>query len=111
MFNQILIVMNTIIVSGRLTENADAKEVKNGSTLLTFTLADNDVYFNADGEKVSNVEFHKCIKWFVTEPRIADHLTKGRFISAKGRLSTNKWQDDDGTKHEAKFVKVDEISI
>ena len=103
--------MNVLIVSGRLTSNAEVKSSAGGASVLTFSIADNFVYYNSKGEKVTNAEFHKCIKWSQDDPKVADFLIKGKFVVVKGRLASKTWSSEDGVKHESKFVTVEEISF
>ncbi|MCV9388069.1 single-stranded DNA-binding protein [Reichenbachiella ulvae] len=103
--------MNVLVVSGRLTADAEVKTINNGKSLLSFSLADNEIYYDTEGNKVDTVEFHKCFKWSKTVPKVADFLVKGRSISVKGRLVTNKWKDAEGNDRAQKVLRISELNL
>ncbi|MBU2915955.1 single-stranded DNA-binding protein [Reichenbachiella agariperforans] len=103
--------MNVLVISGRLTADAEVRTIDSGKSLLSFSLADNEIYYDTEGKKVDTVEFHNCFKWSKTIPKVADFLIKGRSISVKGRLVTNRWKDKEGNDRSRKALRISELNL
>lgn len=102
--------MNTLNASGKLTAQAETKEIGKG-LLVTFTVADNHSYTNAEGKLVEEVEFHACEYWVGKGSKLPGHLTKGRSIAVTGRQVTNRWEDAEGQKRERKVIRVQSVDL
>ena len=89
--------MNTIKITGRLTADAVVKEIKAGSKIATFTLADNR-YQNGkrvvDGDGKPVVQYVSCAV-FGKAADIAAEFKKGELVTGNGHLqvTTNKVDD------------------
>jgi single-strand DNA-binding protein len=77
-------------IKGRLTKDAELKELESGSTVVNFTVAVNDSYEKRNGEKVERVEFFNCAYWFDTD--IATKLLKGVMAEVSGWISANVFE-------------------
>lgn len=89
--------MNTIKITGRLTADAVVKNIKEGSKIATFTLADNR-YQNGkrvvDGDGKPVVQYVSCAV-FGKAADIAAEFKKGELVTGNGHLqvTTNKVDD------------------
>lgn len=94
--------INSVILTGRLTKNIDLRQTSTGKAMTYFTLAVNRVFKNEQG--VSDADFITCVAFGVQVENMARYLTQGSLIGVEGRISTRNFQGKDG-----KTVYVTEV--
>ncbi|MDV3574689.1 single-stranded DNA-binding protein [Elizabethkingia anophelis] len=87
--------MNTII--GRVTKNAEIKNISNDRQVVNFSVAINDSYITKQGEHIKQATFYNCSYWIST--KIAEFLTKGTLVELFGRTTSNAWIGRNGEVH------------
>ena len=97
--------LNSISLIGRMVRDPEYKTVGSGDGVVNFTIAVDDDYKDADGNKVT--DFIDCTAWRKTAEYITKYQTKGSLVSVKGRLKSRKWTDKDGNKRVSWFVSVE----
>lgn len=96
--------VNSVILTGRLTKNIDLRQTSTGKAMTYFTLAVNRVFKNEQG--VSDADFITCVAFGVQAENMARFLGKGSLIAVEGRISTRNFQGNDG-----KTVYVTEVIV
>jgi single-strand DNA-binding protein len=91
---------------GRLTKNPELKYTKDGSSVCTFSIASNRIYFK-NSEKKEKVSYFQCVAWGKTGESIFEHCKKGMRIGIDGHLDQRSWEDSSGGKHSAVDIQVD----
>ena len=86
--------INSVILTGRLTKNIDLRQTSTGKAMTYFTLAVNRVFKNEQG--VSDADFINCVAFGVQAENMARYLTQGSLIGVEGRISTRNFQGKDG---------------
>ena len=94
--------INSVILTGRLTKNIDLRQTSTGKAMTYFTLAVNRVFKKEQG--VSDADFITCVAFGVQAENMARYLTQGSLIGVEGRISTRNFQGKDG-----KTVYVTEV--
>ena len=94
--------INSVILTGRLTKNIDLRQTSTGKAMTYFTLAVNRVFKNEQG--VSDADFVTCVAFGKQAENMARYLTQGSLIGVEGRISTRNFQGNDG-----KTVYVTEV--
>jgi single-strand DNA-binding protein len=100
---------NKVQLIGHLGSNPEIINLENGSKLAKFSLATNENYKNADGEKVTNTEWHNLVAWNKTAEIIDKYLEKGREIAIEGKLTSRSYEDKEGNKKYITEVVVNEL--
>jgi single-strand DNA-binding protein len=100
---------NRVQLIGNLGMNPEIKIMESGSKLARFSLATNESYTNASGEKVTETEWHQVVAWNKTADLIETYLQKGKEVAVEGKLVTRSWEDDKGVKKYATEVVCNEI--
>ena len=92
-----MIILNKIILIGRLVRDPKLRYTSNGIAVTNFTLAVERNYSSKDGEK--EVDFIKIVTWRKTAESCAQHLGKGRLVAVEGSLQikNNKSEKDGRT--------------
>lgn len=100
---------NKVQLIGHLGNKPEIITLENGKKLAKFSLATNETYKNASGEKVTNTDWHNLIAWNKTAEIAEQYLEKGREIAIEGKLTTRSYDDKDGNKRYVTEVVVNEL--
>ena len=84
-------------IIGRLTRNAEVRNLSNEKQVVNFSIATNDNYRNKEGERIEQTTYFECAYWI--SPKVADFLTKGTLVELSGRAYTSAWLGKDGEPH------------
>lgn len=99
--------INKVVIIGRLTSDPELKQTQSGTSVASFSVANNRSY-TKDGEKKDNVSFVNCVAWGKTGEIIAKYCKKGKQVAIEGRLQTDSWDDKEtGKKRSAMKVVVE----
>lgn len=90
--------VNRVTLVGNLGADPELKQTKNGTAVITLSLATNEIRKNSDGEKQDHTEWHRVVLWHRWAEIAAEHLKKGSKIYVEGSLHTRSWEDKDGNR-------------
>jgi len=90
--------LNKATLIGRLTADPESRTTPSGQTVVSFSVATNLVWKDANGEKKEKTEFHNIVAWRKLAEIITQYLKKGSRIYIEGRLQTRSWEDQNGIK-------------
>ena len=102
---------NKVQLIGHLGNKPEIITLDNGKKLAKFSLATNETYKNASGEKVTNTDWHNLIAWNKTAEIAEQYLEKGREIAIEGKLTTKSYDDKDGNKRYITEVVINELLL
>ena len=100
---------NTVQLIGNLGKKPEIITLESGKKLAKFSLATNEYYKDAKGEKQTQTEWHNLIAWGKTAEIAEMFLDKGKEIAIKGKLTYNNYEDKDGNKRYKTEIVVNEI--
>ena len=100
---------NRVQLIGHLGMNPEIKTLESGTKLAKFSMATNDYYKNAKGEKVEETEWHNIIAWNKTADLAEMFLEKGKEVAIEGKLTTRSWDDEKGNKRYITEIVCNEI--
>lgn len=86
--------LNSIIVIGRLTSDAELRTTSNGTSVTSFTVAVDRPFQKADAEKMT--DFISVVAWRGLAELVVKYFGKGRMICVQGSLQTRKYTDKGG---------------
>lgn len=101
--------MNNVVLLGRLTRDPELKNTSNGNAVVSFSLAVNRNFKNADGNY--EADFISCVAWRHTAEYISKCFKKGDSISLRGRLQVRSFDDSEGKKRYITEVIVEEAGF
>jgi len=102
--------MNSVTVIGNLGRDPESIALPSGTQVVNFSLAVNDVYKNAEGEKVEKTNWIQVKAFGRLAETVAAHLQKGSRVGIHGRLNYEEWETD-GQKRNALKVIADRIDF
>ncbi len=102
-------VLNHIVLMGRLTRDPELRRTGSGTAVATFTLAvDRDFSSNREtGER--ETDFIDIVAWRNTAEFVSKYFSKGRMAVASGRLQIRNWTDKEGTKRRSAEVLAENV--
>lgn len=84
--------VNKVILSGRLTADPELRQTQSGVASCRFTVAVNRRYADkSTGER--QADFISCTAWKQTAEFVSRYFNKGKMIAVEGTLRTGSYQD------------------
>ncbi|WP_339887266.1 single-stranded DNA-binding protein [uncultured Flavobacterium sp.] len=102
---------NKVQLIGHVGQEPEIKTFEGGKKLANITLATNESYTNAKGEKVEQTEWHRLTAWGKTADLIENYVIKGKEIAIEGKLSHRSYDDKDGVKRYITEVVISELLL
>jgi len=100
---------NRVQLIGNLGNDPEIVNLESGKTLAKFSIATNESYKNAQGEKVTDTQWHNIVAWGKTAQIVEKYVGKGKEVAIEGKLTTRSWEDKDGIKRYTTEVVCSEL--
>ena len=100
---------NKVQLIGNLGNDPEIINLESGKTLAKFSIATNESYKNAQGEKVTDTQWHNIVAWGKTAQIVEKFVSKGKEVAIEGKLTTRSWEDKDGMKRYITEVVCSEL--
>lgn len=91
-------IKNSVQLVGHLGKDVQLSNFDNGTKKASFSLATNDYYKNAQGEKIQETHWHNIISWGNLAENMNNLLEKGSEVLIKGKLVSRSYDDKSGNK-------------
>jgi single-strand DNA-binding protein len=102
---------NRVQLIGNLGRDPEVMEFNNGKKLAKFSIATSDYYKNADGERITETQWHNLIAWGATAGFVEKLLKKGNQVAIDGKLTSRSYEDKEGIKRYISEVVVNEVLL
>lgn len=102
---------NKVQLIGNLGMNPEIKTLESGKKLAKFSIATNETYKNAKGEKITDTQWHNVIAWNKTAEIAEMFLEKGKEVAIEGKLTTRSWDDEQGNKRYITEIVCSELLL
>ena len=89
-----ILVLNQVVLVGRLTEDPTLINTVNGKKVSSITLAVQRTFKNQEG--IYEADFIRCILWNAIAASTTEYCHKGDIVGVKGRIQTSNYQDEKG---------------
>ena len=89
---------NKVQLIGNLGNDPEIITLESGKKLAKFSIATNESYKNAAGEKVTDTQWHNVVAWNKTAEIIEKYVTKGNEIAIEGKLTSRSYESKEGEK-------------
>ena len=93
---ELILLINRVILVGRLTKDPELRYTPSGVAVATFTLAVNRPFANQQGER--EADFVNCVVWRKQAENVANFLKKGSLAGVDGRIQTRNYEGQDGKR-------------
>jgi len=104
-------IKNRVHLIGRLGMNPEVKDLDGGKKIAKFSVATNDYYYNAKGEKVTETQWHNIVAWGKMAELVDKILQKGKEVTLEGKLSNRSYEDKEGVKRYITEIVANEFVL
>ncbi|GFH41401.1 single-stranded DNA-binding protein [Pseudolactococcus insecticola] len=101
--------INNVTLVGRLTKDPELKYTPSNQAVVSFTLAVNRTFKNANGER--EADFISIVIWRKSAENFANWAKKGSLIGITGRIATRNYDDAQGRKVYVTEVVADNFQM
>ncbi|MCF8360432.1 MAG: single-stranded DNA-binding protein [Prolixibacteraceae bacterium] len=98
---------NRVQLVGNLGIDPEIVNFESGKKLAKFTLATNENYSDANGNKATSTQWHNVIAWGKLADIVEKHLSKGKEVALEGKLTYRQYEDKNKQKHYVTEIVLD----
>ena len=102
---------NHVQLIGNVGQEPTITNLESGKKVARFSLATNEYYKDAKGEKQTETNWHTVVAWGKTAEIIEKYVAKGKEVGVAGKLKTRTYTTDDGNERYVTEVLADEILL
>ena len=100
---------NKVQLIGNLGSKPEIRTTDGGKKIAKFSIATNESYKNAKGEKVTETLWHNLVAWGKLADIAEKYLNKGSEVVIEGKLINRSYNDKDGNKKYISEIQVNEL--
>jgi len=102
---------NKVQLIGNLGNDPDVRNTDSGKKWARFSVATNESYRNAKGEKINETQWHNLVAWGKVAELAEKYLHKGSEVVIEGKLINKSYTDKEGNKKYISEVQVNELLL
>jgi single-strand DNA-binding protein len=102
---------NKVQLIGNLGNAPEIKTTEGGKKMARFSIATNETYKNAKGERVTETQWHNLVAWGKVAEIAGKYLEKGKEVAIEGKLVNRSYEDKNGNKKYITEVVVNELLL
>ncbi len=102
---------NHVQLIGRVGQTPEIKNLEDGRKIANLSIATNESYRNAKGEKIEQTYWHNLIAWGKTAELIENYVEKGKEIGIGGKLTNRTYETKEGQKRYITEIVVQEVLL
>lgn len=104
--------LNLIIVSGRLTRDPDIRMTQKGSTVCSFSIANNRSYLDpSTNEWKEEVSYMSVTAFAGLADRLKERIKKGTPVIVEGRLVMSEFTDKSGQQRRELRINANRVQV
>ncbi|WP_103866496.1 single-stranded DNA-binding protein [Aquimarina sp. I32.4] len=100
---------NKVQLIGNLGQEPEIVHLDSGKKLVKFSIATNDHYYNKQGDKITDTQWHNIIAWGKVADIVEKHVSKGHEVAIQGKLTSRSYQDSEGQKRYITEIVCNEV--
>lgn len=98
---------NKVQLIGNLGANPEIHDTESGRKLARMSVATNETYRNAQGDKITATQWHKVVVWGRQAELVEKYLSKGSEVAIEGKLNSYSYDDKEGNKRFVTEIVMD----
>jgi single-strand DNA-binding protein len=104
-------IKNHVQLIGNVGQEPTITNLESGKKVARFSIATNEYYKDAKGEKQTDTNWHTVVAWGKTAEIVEKFVGKGKEVGITGKLKTRTYSTDDGNQRYVTEVVADEILL
>lgn len=102
---------NRVTLIGHAGKDPEFREFGKDSRLATFSLATNETYKNAKGERVTETQWHNIAVWGKTADFAKQYIKKGSYLVVDGKIVNRSYETKEGEKRYITEIVANQLSF
>jgi single-strand DNA-binding protein len=102
---------NRVQLIGNPGMDPEVKDLEKGRKMAKFSLATNDYYRNAKGERVDETQWHNIVAWGKTAELVEKFVRKGKEVGLEGKLVSRSYDTKEGDRRYVTEVVLNDILL
>jgi len=102
---------NKVQLIGNVGQEPTITNLESGKKVARLSLATNEHYKNAQGEKQTDTNWHTLVAWGKIAEIIEKYVSKGKEIAVEGKLIARSYETSEGEKRTVTEVVVNELLL
>ncbi len=102
---------NLVRLTGNLGFDPEVREIAAGRKVARLSLATNETYTNAAGERVTDTQWHTVVAWGRIADQVQRLLTKGTPVALEGRLVHRSYTGKEGLKRYVTEIVLSDFKV
>lgn len=103
--------LNRVMIIGRLGADPELRYTQAGQATCSLRVATDESYTDRDGNREERTEWHRVAVFGKTAENCNQYLRKGSLVYVEGKLSTRKWQDQNGQERYSTEIRADRVQF
>ena len=103
--------LNKVMIIGRLGRDPELRYTQSGSPVATLRVATDESYTDKDGNRMERTEWHSVVVFQRAAENCNQYLRKGSLVYVEGKLTTRKWQDQNGQDRYTTEIRADRVQF
>lgn len=103
--------LNKVQIIGRLGRDPELRYTQTGLPVASLNIATDESYVDREGNKVDRAEWHRVSVFNKSAENCSQYLAKGSLVYVEGRLTTRKWQDQQGQDRYTTEIRADRVQF
>lgn len=103
--------VNKVILIGNLGKDPEVRQMLNGESVASVTLATTEFWKDKGGIKQEKTEWHNLVFYRRLAEITGEYLKKGSQVYIEGKLQTRKWQAKEGQNRFTTEIIVNEMQM
>ncbi len=104
-------IKNHVQLIGNVGQEPTITNLESGKKVARFSIATNEYYKDAQGEKQTDTNWHTVVAWGKTAEIIEKFVGKGKEVGVVGKLKTKTYTANDGNQRYVTEVEANEILL
>jgi single-strand DNA-binding protein len=100
---------NKVQLIGNLANAPEIRNTESGKKMVRFSVATNETYRNANGEKVTETQWHNLVAWGKIAEIAGKYLSKGSEVAIEGKITSRSYTGKEGIKKYFTEIQVHEL--
>jgi single-strand DNA-binding protein len=102
---------NKVQLIGHVGQKPQSRTFEGDKKLVRFSVATNETYRNAKGEKVTDTQWHNLVAFGKVAEIAEKYLDKGTEVALEGKLVNRNYTDKEGVKKYVTEVHISELLL
>jgi single-strand DNA-binding protein len=102
---------NKVNLIGNLGSKPEYKVLDGGQKLAKVSIATNETYKNAKGERITETQWHNVVAWGKVAEILEKYTEVGSKVAVEGKLVNKQYTDKSGTKRYSTEVQISELLL